>query len=401
MLMVGIKNIVIRTAENGQDYTGIKLGKDANSYTKIIVPKYYMPDMDKSIDALTKDEKRKLKQLVKAWRKYQSRLKTKNNGEIEGTGINFDFDIVLKIVQDFLESGLYIEFERTEILSNVGKIDFPRTIKKCRPTILDEGPLYLPYITRAKKIADENLVRNTQILVLNDIAKKVGWLIGFNIHIPPMGISAGLNKSLISKLKVAKNNSYNTRKLKLIDYLVQYIAMLDLLGNDDRNFFVSAVYKFWEDMIADIVGNVDHATLEKIFYIRHRYINKRTGAICKTPRDLNPLMPDAVFMKATNIIILDAKYYNKDSLPTNDDITKQFAYMRKAYGYYGKGYNYRNIFILPTDDSYHYSNREAVFDVDAHITRGDDLVPIEVMYLNVTEVICNYISSVNISTSVL
>ena len=153
--MVGIKNIVIRTAENGQDYTGIKLGKDASSYTEIIVPKYYMPDMDKSIDALTKDEKRTLKQLVKAWRKYQSRLKTKNNGEIEGTGINFDFDIVLKIVQDFLESGLYIEFERTEILSNVGKIDFPRTIKKCRPTILDEGPLYLPYITRAKKIADE------------------------------------------------------------------------------------------------------------------------------------------------------------------------------------------------------------------------------------------------------
>lgn len=110
-----------------------------------------------------------------------------------------------------------------EILSNVGKIDFPRTIKKCRPTILDEGPLYLPYITRAKKIADENLVRNTQILVLNDIAKKVGWLIGFNIHIPPMGISAGLNKSLISKLKVAKNNSYNTRKLKLIVFRLMMI----------------------------------------------------------------------------------------------------------------------------------------------------------------------------------
>ena len=49
MLMVGIKNIVIRTAENGQDYTGIKLGKDASSYTEIIVPKYYMPDMDKSM----------------------------------------------------------------------------------------------------------------------------------------------------------------------------------------------------------------------------------------------------------------------------------------------------------------------------------------------------------------
>ena len=75
--------------------------------------------------------------------------------------------------------------------------------------------------------------------------------------------------------------------------------------------------------------------------------------------------------------------------------------MRKAYGYYGGGYGYRNIFVLPTDDNYHYSNREAVFDMDPHITRSEDLVPIEVMYLNVTEVIKNYISSVNISTSVL
>ena len=119
------------------------------------------------------------------------------------------------------------------------------------------------------------------------------------------------------------------------------------------------------------------------------------------PRELNPLMPDAVYMDDDNIIILDAKYYDKVSLPTNDDITKQFAYMRKAYGYYGVGYEYRNIFVLPTDDNYHYSNREAVFDMDPHITRSEDLVPIEVMYLNVTEVIKNYISSVNISAFVL
>ena len=70
--MVGIKNIIIRTAENGQDYTGIKLGKDNSSYTEIIVPKYYMQDMNKSVEDLSKDEKRKLKQLVKAWRKYKT-----------------------------------------------------------------------------------------------------------------------------------------------------------------------------------------------------------------------------------------------------------------------------------------------------------------------------------------
>lgn len=399
--MVGTKEIIIRTAENGQDYTGIKFGKNDNCDTEIIIPRYYMPEMRKSVDDLSKDEKRKLKQLAKAWKKYQARLKTKNNGVLIGTGINYDFDVVFKLVRDFLESGLYIEFEHTEKMSNVGKIDFPRTIKKCKPIILDEGPLYLPYITRTKKLADEDLVRNIQILVLNDIAKKVGWLIGFNIHIPQTGIKGGINKSLISKLKMAKNNSYNTRKLKLIDYLVQYLTMLDLLGNDGKEIFVSVVYKFWEDMIADVVGNVDHVTLERIFYIRHRYINKRTGAVYRMPRDLNPLMPDSVYMDDEKIVILDAKYYDKYSFPTNDDITKQFAYMRKAYGYYGTGYDYRNIFVVPTDDSYHYSNRVAVFDSDPHISRTDDLIPIEVMYLNVTEVVKNYISSTNISASVL
>ena len=41
-------------------------------------------------------------------------------------------------------------------------------------------------------------------------------------------------------------------------------------------------------------------------------------------------MPDAVYMSDNNVTILDAKYYTNPYLPVNDDITKQFAYMRKA-----------------------------------------------------------------------
>lgn len=399
--MSGTKKIVIRTAENGQDATGIKLGKDGETLTEIIVPKYYMPEMMKAVEDLTKAEKKKLKQLVRAWKKYQGRLKTKNNGIMEGLGVNYDFGVVFWLIQDFLENGLYMELEYTEKLSNVGKIDFPRTIKKCRPTILEDGPLYLPYITRTKKLADEDLVRNTQVLVLNDIAQKIGWLIGFSVHIPVTGIRGGLDKAAVLKLKMAKNNSYHTRKLKLIDNLIQYLTMLNLVGNEENNLFVSNVYKFWEDMIADVIGNVDHATLDRIFYIRHRYVDRRTGAVYKMPRDFSPLMPDAVFMKDRDIVILDAKYYDKISLPTNDDITKQFAYMRKAYGYYGSGYHYRNIFVMPTDDHWHYSNKQAVFDADPHLTETDDLVPIEVLYLNVSEVVEYYIASRDISVAVL
>lgn len=398
--MVNTQQIVVRTAQSGKDGIGIKLGKDKQEYSEVIVPRYFMPDMEKRVEDLTKDDKRKLKILVKAWKKYQNRVRTKNNGELRGEGINFDFDAALRLVQDFLEYGIYIEFEKTEIRSNHGKIDFPRTIKKCQPVILDEGPLYLPYITRTKKVADEDLVRNVQILVLNDISRKIGWLIGFNIQFPQVGIKEGINNSLISKLKMAKNNSYNTRKISLINYLIEYISMDSVVGTDDnRNLFVSVVHKFWEDVISEILGNVDHSTLDKIFYIRHRYINKKTGTVYKLARELNPLMPDAVLDENGEIVIIDAKYYDKRYLPENDDITKQFAYMRKAFGYYGATRQYRNIFVLPTDDYNHYSNRQAVFDPDIAMT--DDLIPINVLYLNVSEAIDYYINSTNVSSVVL
>ena len=397
---MAMQQIKVRTAYDGKDSTGIKICDSIDGITEVIVPRYYMPDMEKNVSDLTIDERRKLRNLVKAWKKYQIRVKTKNNGELRGEGINYDFDSALSIVQDFLEYGLYIEFEKTEILSNHGKIDFPRTVKKCLPVILDEGPLYMPYITKIKKISDEDLVRNCQILVLNDISKKIGWLIGFNVKFPQTGIKTGISKSLITKLKMAKNNSFNSRKVNLINSIISYISMDEVtLANDKDNLFVSVVYKFWEDIVSEILGNVDRNTLDRIFYIRHRYINKSTGAVYKMKRDLNPLIPDSVYIDGQEIDILDAKYYDKRFLPDNDDITKQFAYMRKAYGYYGDTYTYKNIFVMPTDDHYHYSNREAVFDPD--IPSVDDLVPIRVLYLNVSEAVQYYIDSVNISTSVI
>lgn len=397
--MINSNKIIIRTAKDGKDWIGIKTSSEKEGLTEVIVPRYYMPDMEKNIVDLSKDERKMLKTLVRAWKKYQHRIKTKNNGEMPSEGINYDFDAAFNLVQDFLEYGLYIELEKVEIKNVCGKIDFPKTIKKCSPILLDEGPLYLPYITRVKKISDESLVRDTQILVLNDIAEKIGWLIGFNIRIPQTGIKEGISKSLVVRLKMIKNGSYNTRKIKLIDDLIKYISIFETLGSDGDELFVSVVYKFWEDMISQVIGNVDKSTLEKTFYIRHRYKHKTTGTLYKMPRELNPLMPDSVYVDNKHITILDAKYYDKRYLPENDDITKQFAYMRKAYGHYGNTFKYRNIFVLPTDGHWHYSNRVAVFDPD--IAAVNDLIPIEVLYLNVQEVVNCYNSSTNISKSVL
>ena len=279
--MVANSSIIIRTVNNGQDYTGIKLSNNDKEPTEIIIPNYYMQEISKTIDSLTKEEKNKLKKLVKAWSKYQSKLRTANNGLGDYHASNFNFNVVFKLIQDFLENGLYIEFEHIEKMRSVGKINFPRTVKKCTPVILDENPLYLPYVTKVKKISDENMVRSAQILVLNDITKKIGWLLGFNIYIPLTNIRLSLDKSLVYKLKLIRNNSFNTRKLRLIDLVIQYITMLGLSSDENNKLFVSTVYSFWEEMISDIIGNVSDSNLRRVFYIRHRYINKKDGRICK------------------------------------------------------------------------------------------------------------------------
>ena len=399
--MKNISTVVVRSAEDGQDFLGIRISNENDRDTEIVTPRYYMPDMKKPAEKLTKEERQKLKQLVRAWKKYQSRKKTKNNGEIENDGVNYDFDAAFSLVQDFVDYGLYIELEKLEARRTCGKIDFSKTIKKCRPILLDEGPLYLPYITNVKKVADESLVRDTQILVLNDIARKIGWLIGFNIYIPQHGVNSSRNKSLISRLKMIKGGSYNSRKLLLIDNLIQYLSAEMSSSKDNNDLFVSVVYEFWEDIVSVILGNVDKSELDKYFYIRHRYSDKKTGAFYKIKRELNPLKPDAVYKDdiKKHLIIFDAKYYDKKVLPNNYDITKQFAYMRKAYGYYGGGYEYRNIFILPTDDCSHFSNRIAYFDPD--VPPVDDLLPIEVIYINVYKAVELYLETKNVSAAVL
>lgn len=386
--------IAIETVENGQGLMGIVFGDK----TRIILPKYYMDNCEKTIGKLSSTERRKLKMIVRAWKKYQSRVSTKNNGSCLQDGANYDFDTVFRIVQDYIENGLYIEFEYVGKMRRNGKIEFSKTIKNCKPIVTEQGAVYLSYITKTKKISDEDLLRDVQTLVLNDIAATVGWLIGFNLKLPYEGINISLSKSTITKLKIAKRNSFNSRKIKLIEYLIKYITMVagdQPLGNE---YFVSVAYKFWEDMITVTMGNVGNKELNRIFYIRHCYFNKKTGKVVNV---MDPLMPDAVYRNNQNLVILDAKYYNEGFLPQNNDITKQFAYMKKAYEYW-RGTSitkYRNVFVLPTNKPHHYSDLQACFD--ENITSEKELMPIDVLYLNFEEMVENYLHTRNLFNLVL
>ena len=56
---------------------------------------------------------------------------------------------------------------------------------------------------------------------------------------------------------------------------------------------------------------------------------------------------------------------------------------------------------MPTEDISFNADVVAVFDIDIRVPRNQDLIPIEVLYLNVDYVVESYISGINISNSVL
>lgn len=378
--------IEVLSAESGRDKIGLIFADN----TQIIVPSYYFDIKKKKVSELSKEEKNKIKRIILAWQKYQKRNKDLNYGIVEGEEQFYDYDLALEIVQDFIENGLYVEFESINKIRRCGKIEFPETIKRCKPLVTANGPVYLEYYTKLKKSVDQNILKNVQIQVLNEIAKLIGWMIGFNVHFDLESRPTRLNKSTVSQLIQLRNTSFNSRKIQLINYLIKYIEMNSDSSNDKENLVVATAYHFWEAMVSDTIGNISRNRLKKVYYVRHAYTNKNNGSVMWQSK---PLMPDTISETEKAITVLDAKYYTNGNLPDNYDITKQFAYMDKAYSYFKQQKDereFRNIMVLPTDQESRLSDLQIVFDPS--IENTESKIPIELLYINFSEMLDAYLA---------
>lgn len=378
--------IEVLSAESGRD----KIGLIFTDNTQIIVPSYYFDTEKKKVSELSKEEKKKIKRIILAWQKYQKRNKDLNYGIVEGEEQFYDYDLALEIVQDFIENGLYVEFESINKIRRCGKIEFPETIKRCKPLVTANGPVYLEYYTKLKKSVDQNILKNVQIQVLNEIAKLIGWMIGFNVHFDLESRPTRLNKSTVSQLIQLRNTSFNSRKIQLINCLIKYIEMNSDSSNDKENLVVATAYHFWEAMVSDTIGNISRNRLKKVYYVRHAYTNKNNGSVMWQSK---PLMPDTISETEKAITVLDAKYYTNGNLPDNYDITKQFAYMDKAYSYFKQQKDereFRNIMVLPTDQESRLSDLQIVFDPSIESTESK--IPIELLYINFSEMLDAYLA---------
>ena len=70
---------------------------------------------------------------------------------IKDNGI-FDINTAMLLIQDYVENGLFIEQEKVYENTNIGKMNFKKTLDCCTPLYTKQGPIYLKYITNSKKV---------------------------------------------------------------------------------------------------------------------------------------------------------------------------------------------------------------------------------------------------------
>ena len=372
-----MKRINFKEIEAGNEKIGINIDSKDN-YT-IFIPKYYLKSEE--IKKINENTKNKLKKLFKAWNIYQKRTNNSLGAKFNKNNNIYDITISLDIIEDFVEHGLYIEQEDTSKITNTGKMNFKKTINMCHPLYTKQGPVYLDYITDAKKPNDQNLIRLIQSIVINEISEDFGWIIGFNFKLP-IQKRVKLNKKIVFILNQMLTQSFNSRKINLIKLLINYININSKGLIDGKELFVGMASMFWQDMINYVVGNVSKSELRKFFNVKHAYVSDNSI------EPLSSLKPDSVYKDKYNIILIDSKYYINQSLPDNDDINKQIIYFLKAYETFQEYEHFGNCFIFPTDTYTYKSNKEAKFDIEVE----NKLLSINLIYANVNEVLEYYIS---------
>lgn len=231
----------------------------------------------------------------------------------------------LHIIIDFLENGVYREFEHENKRSERGKINFKKTIKHVVPSIIGNELFYPNFIVSRKKVSEQSDVALAQANIINHFMDNGGEvLFGNRIHIKIESVS--LDESLIRKLNKIRANSYNSRKQQLIRWMTEYIrgAILDKETKGDWLFSIVAS-TLWEEMIDACFSN--QKIRDKTVYGK-REKAFRGGKMVTVGA---PTQHDTLYETDDEIIIFDAKMYgSKSGIENGDVLGKQHGYYRQA-----------------------------------------------------------------------
>lgn len=298
-----------------------------------------------SKESLTKEtEKEKNKALRKDILNLISILSTygkkeemisQSNFASQKTNVLFPIHAYMFIITDFMNHGYYRQKETYYKRGTSGKINWARTIKQVRPSIVNEQAVYFNFITKHINYNEEDLITKIHQYCVSECFQKLGFL--FCSYVPEKASIKFNKKMFLSILKNKMSSTFNENNLLLFKSMIEVIDSIDD-DNSKKSEYIYGTKNFhhiWETLVDEVYGEDDKENYyPKITW----HFTDGKEVTYDNPNDKkNSLRPDTIMItnpKTDNqeIFVLDSKYYQygetklTSDLPGSDSIVKQIAY---------------------------------------------------------------------------
>lgn len=372
--------ILLRTAQSGSDFIGIKITQEEKIIT---FPMGYALSSEKlAASKIAPSERRKIVGLIKSIQTCRNFKKGERISSLNGkTAGDFPIKSVLFIIEDFLDRGSYYTEKETLYAKNTsGKVSWTRTIKNIKPVISARGIAFLDFIIRKNRIQENQLITELHKYCVYKSFELLGFL--YTSSLPEKGL---LQESDISKnkkyyadfLQEKIDSTHLESSIELFSNMKDFITGFDSESEiKNASYGTQCFQVVWESLVEKMFSTISQNQKEKYFYPRTKWIFQNGRESTNAP-----LRPDTIMILNGKCFILDAKYYsfaalenqnsentddeNSDeaqngSLPGSDSIQKQITYaefidssidnnkdFKRPQKFRFEPQNIYNIFILP------------------------------------------------------
>jgi len=276
-----------------------------------------------------KQRNNSIKLLINVLEKYKQKVKQTNIIEhqdnlVDNFGDKFQFNTCIKIIQDFLLKGYYIETEAYYAKAKAGNINFKRTIKQKQGYISNNQLVYLDFIVRKNKITTDNPIHLIHKYIVEQCVYYVGWFFPSfqyerNVKLPFS------YKTAIQIINKEIQKTFLDHKKVLLKRLKDFLIGAEKISENSGKLFLK-VKKYehvWEEMLRVVLGNEEN----KSFNSKSSWWTEDHTLI----KNNSESMPDIIYTGQKYTLVLDAKHYSYSvdgvkSMPGTVDINKQIAY---------------------------------------------------------------------------
>lgn len=266
--------------------------------------------------------------------------------DIEYQGNGHLLTVAYEIIKDYRENGA-IRIENVMQGINIGgRVNWKKTIKLKTQMFNEDGmPIFKDLVMTRKENDKDALLRSLHMYAINKSIAMFGILFGMGNEYDEDAVELPVDKEYaIRFLKSERHMTYNSRLLRVIDFIIKFIDSSEKEYRNDLFMSLStkSFYTVWE-LMCKVVLNDEYRAMEN--KIPKPYWKIEGGKIKYTEQ-----IPDTLYIERKELFVVDAKYYNViKNTPGWQDLVKQYFYVLSLQAVLEDINKTNNIMLIPSE----------------------------------------------------